>query len=378
MAYDLLETIAQSQRVLANALPVPVMMSDPDGVVNFFNDAWFEYTGQPRFDRDITEEWREYIHPDDVVVVGAAWHDAMVTGSDVEVEYRIKHAASGEWRWFSAHARALRDASGAIVQWIGTAMETHEAHQAQEAMEQLYRQQRLVAESFQQAALPRSLPRVSGMRFDAVYEPSSREMQVGGDWYDAFTLPDGSVAICVGDVNGHGLEAAVLMSKVRQSVRAVAIRAAQFKNCDPVSVLGSVEEMMLMEDEDAMASAFFGIIDPVTRTMQFASAGHPPALLQRRDGSIEDLWSSGTPLGWRFDVERVARTISLSDAALLVCYTDGLIEASRDLLEGEQRLREAVRRCAALEIERPASVLLRAVIDAAPADDIAILTLAFV
>ena len=378
MAYDLLETIAQSQRVLANALPVPVMMSDPDGVVNFFNDAWFEYTGQPRFDRDITEEWREYIHPDDVVVVGAAWHDAMVTGSDVEVEYRIKHAASGEWRWFSAHARALRDASGAIVQWIGTAMETHEAHQAQEAMEQLYRQQRLVAESFQQAALPRSLPRVSGMRFDAVYEPSSREMQVGGDWYDAFTLPDGSVAICVGDVNGHGLEAAVLMSKVRQSVRAVAIRAAQFKNCDPVSVLGSVEEMMLMEDEDAMASAFFGIIDPVTRTMQFASAGHPPALLQRRDGSIEDLWSSGTPLGWRFNVERVARTISLSDAALLVCYTDGLIEASRDLLEGEQRLREAVRRCAALEIERPASVLLRAVIDAAPADDIAILTLAFV
>lgn len=378
MAYDLLETIAQSQRVLANALPVPVMMSDPDGVVNFFNDAWFEYTGQPRFDRDITEEWREYIHPDDVVVVGAAWHDAMVTGSDVEVEYRIKHAASGEWRWFSAHARALRDASGAIVQWIGTAMETHEAHQAQEAMEQLYRQQRLVAESFQQAALPRSLPRVSGMRFDAVYEPSSREMQVGGDWYDAFTLPDGSVAICVGDVNGHGLEAAVLMSKVRQSVRAVAIRAAQFKNCDPVSVLGSVEEMMLMEDEDAMASAFFGIIDPVTRTMQFASAGHPPALLQRRDGSIEDLWSSGTPLGWRFDVERVARTTSLSDAALLVCYTDGLIEASRDLLEGEQRLREAVRRCAALEIERPASVLLRAVIDAAPADDIAILTLAFV
>src|SRR5579864_1109526 len=120
---QLADAISEAQRVLANALPIPVMMSDPDGVVNFFNRAWFEYTGQPQFDRDVKEEWRNYIHAEDVPAVAAAWYAAMESGEDVEVEYRIRHAASGEWRWFSAHARALRDASGKIVQWIGTAME---------------------------------------------------------------------------------------------------------------------------------------------------------------------------------------------------------------------------------------------------------------
>ncbi|MBV9269624.1 MAG: SpoIIE family protein phosphatase [Candidatus Eremiobacteraeota bacterium] len=372
-----MDTIAESQRVLANALPVLVMMSDPDGVVNFFNDAWFQYTGQPRFKRDVTEEWREYIHPDDVAGVGAAWGAAMTSGADVVVEYRIRHADSGEWRWFSAQARALRDASGKIVQWIGTAMEIHHAREAQEALETLYRQQREVAETFQQAALPRSLPKVPGIAFDAVYEPSSRELQVGGDWYDAFVLADGSVAICVGDVNGHGLDAAVLMSKLRQSVRAMTVRAAQFQNNDPASIITSVEDMMSIEDDDLMASAFFGIIDVRTRTMRFTNAGHPPALLLQRDGAIETLRSGDTPLGWRFDVERQSREISLGDASALVCYTDGLIEASRDLLEGERRLHAALRDCTAPSVAEPSRCLLRQILDDASPDDVAILTLAF-
>ena len=377
MAIETMDAIAQSQRVLANALPVLVMMADADGIVNFFNDAWFEYTGQPRFQRDSTEEWRAYIHPDDVQRVGEAWYAGMSSGSDVEVEYRVRHGASGEWRWFTAHARALRDGSDRIVQWIGTAMEVHQARQAKDSLELLYRQQRKVSESFQQAALPRKLPTVPGVTFDAVYEPSSRELQVGGDWYDAFELSDGTIAISVGDVNGHGLDAAVLMNKLRHSLRAVAMRAAQFQNTDPASIMASVEDMIAIEDEDLMASAFFGIIDLKTRTMTYSNAGHPPALLCRSDGSIEELSEHDTPLGWRFDLKRTTQFVSLAEATRLICYTDGLIESSRDMLQGEARLREAVRALAGAEVETPATFLLHNTVEGDSADDIAVLTLTF-
>lgn len=373
---QLIETIAETQRVFADALPIPVMMSDPNGVVNFFNRAWFEYTGQPRFDRDVTEEWRKYIHPDDVPNVAAEWYAAMQSGRDVEVEYRIRHAASGEWRWFSAHAHALRDAAGRIVQWIGTAMEIHEARAAKDALEVLYRQQRQVAETFQHAALPRDLPSAAGIRFDAIYQPGSKGLLIGGDWYDAFPLSNGTIAISVGDVNGHGLDAAVLMSKLRQSFRAVAIRAAQFKNRDAASIISSVEEMMLMENADLMASVFFGIIDLEQRTFEFSNAGHPPALLRHADGSIQKLYTGDALLGLSPDSPRTSKCASLVHASTLVCYTDGLIEFTRNLSEGEARLRSAV---AALDAshENPASYLLQEIIHAPAADDIAILTAAF-
>jgi PAS domain S-box-containing protein len=373
----LIDTIAETQRGLADALPVLVMLSDPDGVVNYFNRAWHEYTGQARFDRDVTEEWRNYIHPADVPMVGAAWYAAMESGSDVEIQYRIHHAASGEWRWFSAHARALRDASGKLVQWIGTAMEIHEARQAKDALETLYRHQHQVAESFQRAALPQALPSPHvGMQFDAVYRPSSKDLLVGGDWYDAFMLPNGAIAFSVGDVTGHGIEAAVLMSKLRQSFRAITIRAAQFQNRDPGSIVASVEEMMLMENSDLIASAFFGIVDAERHTLDFSNAGHPPPLLRRRNGSIEELRNGDALLGLSPDARRTSASVALSDATMLVCYTDGLIEASHSLFEGEARLRNAIEAWPT-RTTSPASALLTEVVQGPAADDIAIFTITF-
>lgn len=372
-----IDIIAETQRGLADALPVLVMMADPDGVVNYFNRAWFQYTGQAPFERDSEESWRQYIHADDVPAVADAWRVAVETGSDVQVEYRIRHAASGEWRWFSAHARALRDASGAVVQWIGTAMEVHSARQAKEALETLYRQQRQVAESFQRAALPPALPEFPGLRFDAIYQPGSRDLLVGGDWYDAFPLTDGTIAVCVGDVNGHGLEAAVMMSRLRQSFRAVAIRAAKYQNTDPASIISSVEEMMLMESPASLASAFFGLLDPQSATFCFSNAGHPPPFLQRSDGAIEALSTGDMLLGVTPDTPRSSNTVSIDKAALIACYTDGLIELSRDLFEGDRRVRSAIEAGLQARVSHPASLLLEQIVQGPAADDIAILTIAF-
>ena len=82
----------------------------------------------------------------------------------------------------------------------------------------LYSETQQIATKFQEAALPQSLPQIPNMGFDAYYEPSSHHMLVGGDWYDAFTLPCGRTAITIGDVLGHGIEAAVWMSRLRNSL----------------------------------------------------------------------------------------------------------------------------------------------------------------
>lgn len=372
-----IDLIAETQRSFADALPVLVMMSDAAGVVNFFNRAWFDYTGQPRFDRDVTETWQQYIHPDDLGTVAASWYAAMESGKDVVIEYRIRSGASGEWRWFSAHAHALRDASGRIVQWIGTAMDIHDARETKDTIERLYTQQRFVAESFQRAALPHELPKLNGIRFDALYEPSASDLLVGGDWYDAFPLPNGMIAVSVGDVHGHGLDAAVLMSKLRQLFRAVALRAADFQNRDPASIVSSVEKIMSMENDGALASAFFGIIDLSERTIQYSNAGHPPPLLHRANGTMEELLNGNMLLG----IERAPRTsavASLSDVASLVCYTDGLVEFSRDLFEGESRLRAAVQTLSKQNPEKPAQFLLEEIHPTSMAfDDLAVLVMTF-
>lgn len=243
-------------------------------------------------------------------------------------------------------------------------MEIHAAREAKEA--------------FQRAALPPTLPApVAGMHFDAVYKPSSKDLLVGGDWYDAFQLPNGALAFSVGDVTGHGLEAAVLMSKLRQSFRAVAIRAAQFQNSDCGSIISSVEDIMLTEHSDFIASVFFGFLDATAQTLEYSNAGHPPPLLRRADGSIEELARGDTLLGLSAGVARTSTSISLAGASLLVAYTDGLIEASRDLLEGERRLRSAIAQWPAARVPQPAAYLLGEVVQPPAADDIAIFTIAF-
>lgn len=133
---------------------------------------------------------------------------------------------------------------------------------------------------------------------------------------------------------------------------------------------------MVMENADCIASVFFGILDPCKRLLTFSNAGHPPALLRRADRSLEELFTGDPLLG----VQHAARTshaVSTVNASAIVCYTDGLIEASRNLFEGESRLCSAVEAWDVAHTEKPASYLLREVVQAPAADDIAIITIAF-
>ena len=115
----------EAQRVLADAMPILVMMSDPDGIVNYFNRRWSDFTGQSYFERDADWDWQKYMHPDDGPRVAKEWAEAVAEGRDViETQYRLREAATGAYRHFQARATAVRNESGEITQWFGAAVQT--------------------------------------------------------------------------------------------------------------------------------------------------------------------------------------------------------------------------------------------------------------
>ncbi len=201
-------------------------------------------------------------------------------------------------------------------------------------------QQARIARSFQDAALPAALAQVPGIHFASLYEPAMINTRVGGDFYDAFRLLDGRLVVSIGDVAGSGVEAAATMGAVRQS-----IRAAATINPDPQLMLKAADGVFLDSGRPPFASAFVAVVDPLTFSMQYASAGHPPGLLRCPDGSIVPLVENDLLLGLDQETRHGYRRVSsviLEPGSLLALYTDGLTEANHDHEEGEFRLMQAV------------------------------------
>ena len=264
--------------------------------------------------------------------------------------------------WSAMHVRA-----NALSERLSRTLEQREALQVE------FEREHRASTAFQHAALPNAMPAIPGIAFDAVYRAASTDAVVGGDWYDAFRLADGRVVLSVGDVMGSGLAAAVTMNAVRQAVRG----AAQIVQ-DPLEILNAADRALHSERPDAMVTAFVGVLDPITRAFTFASAGHPPALLRSADGSTRALGVSGLPLGLRSQnvaaSGQPAQSIVLPDPSLLVLYTDGLTEMTRNVVAGEAQLCAVLADPLVADARNPASAIADALLDHAR-DDVAILTM---
>ncbi|HTJ24958.1 MAG TPA: SpoIIE family protein phosphatase [Candidatus Limnocylindria bacterium] len=232
----------------------------------------------------------------------------------------------------------------------------------------LYLRERTTADALQRAMLPAQLPLLADVRFSASYSAASESQRVGGDFYDAFELPDGRVALTIGDVTGHGLEAAVIMGEIRQ-----ALRAASFERAEPSLILDRASRLLVASGRTVFVTAIFGVFDPVSGRFSYATAGHPPPILEQT-GILERLPSTGLPIGLR-DGEGVDFGRQLHAPCTLVLYTDGLLEFGRDIEEGERRIDAAMRELAHEQTEHLAAALMKAVLaDDEATDDIAILT----
>ncbi|HEY4439607.1 MAG TPA: GAF domain-containing SpoIIE family protein phosphatase [Candidatus Elarobacter sp.] len=232
-----------------------------------------------------------------------------------------------------------------------------------------------IAERFQKAALPHSLPEIPGYQLDAYYEPADAALLVGGDWYDAFLLRNGDIGISIGDISGHGIESAALMSSIRN-----AIRMAMVIEPDLSEVLRNADFVFRNETEPGMfATAAVAVIDRATAQMRATSAGHPAPLVWTRGIVRDAITAPGVPLGCGDlgDVHSRVTTTQLEPTSMAVFYTDGIIEATKAPIAGEQAIRNALLDPAIRNTRYPARALRNSVPTRAHSDDIGVLTVRY-
>ncbi len=520
-------------RSLADALPQLVGVTSPDGMLLSVNQTYTAYTGLT-IDQARATGWTAALHPDDVDALVRDWSAAVGKAEPFETQYRLRRH-DGVYRWFLNRAIPVRDASGAIAVWIGTATDIDERKRAEDALHvmlevgslfartldtstalrqladvavahladwcgvyvydaerrlrplaiahadpsrarfvreylrrypirpddgiavvaatgvperingitlamydaipdpeqrelarslrvhgimnvplaidgegsfgaislalsesersfgeedqqlamliaqraaialsnaRLYERQQEVARTLQASFLPADLPHSEDAAFDAVYVPGTRDLTVGGDWYDAFAYDTSTLGFSVGDVAGHGLDAAVAMGKMRQTFRALADVER-----DPARLLTVADSVLRREHSDVFVTAFVAVYEPASGVLRYAGAGHPAPFVRAAGGGLRRLSSDGLPLGLGgFDAHRT-RAAALGRGELLVAFTDGLIEATHDIDEGERRVAAALAHPALGVCRAPAALLRALVVPAVPGDDVAILAL---
>jgi anti-sigma regulatory factor (Ser/Thr protein kinase)/putative methionine-R-sulfoxide reductase with GAF domain len=230
--------------------------------------------------------------------------------------------------------------------------------------------ERRAAVVLQRSLLPERLPQVPGLEA-AIRYIAGGEGDVGGDWYDLFTLPSGWVCMTVGDVVGRGLRAAVVMGRLRSAVRAYALGTRG----DPAIVLDRIDRMMRQFEPGEMATAVLGLLEPSFERLHLSVAGHPAPIVATGAGpaTYVDV-PVDPPLGVAPPVSRRVATVDLPPGAVVCFYSDGLVERRGVSLDARlQQLCEAVAVRPAEEV--CTRIMARLVGPDRPTDDVALLTL---
>ena len=198
----------------------------------------------------------------------------------------------------------------------------------------LYEQQKQFADTMQRSLLPRARPVVAGLEVGEVYEQSSR-VEVGGDLYDFLALDDGRLAVVLGDVTGHGVDATADMAMAK-----FVFRSLVREHAEPSDFLCAANDVICSEIAGGkFISMSYVVVDGVAGTVAAASAGHPPPRLVLADGTVSHIAAHGLVLGVEPGQEYAEVRADLPPGASLVLYTDGVVEARRDgELYGDVRL----------------------------------------
>ncbi|MDC2960149.1 PP2C family protein-serine/threonine phosphatase [Streptomyces gilvifuscus] len=229
-----------------------------------------------------------------------------------------------------------------------------------------------LAIALQRGMLPRDLPVARGFRLAVRYAPAYHGLNVGGDWYDVFTLPDGHIGLSIGDVQGHNIEAAAFMGQVRVGLRALASVTSE-----PGELLSRTNDLLLSLGTDLFATCTFMRLDPATGVLESARAGHIPHIWATADGrsGIAD-GEGGPPLGIVAGVDFPVTRSRLTTGGVFVLVTDGVVEGpSLSVDEGlDQVVRLAgIAAVAGLEAGALASAVMKVAERVGHEDDAAVL-----
>jgi PAS domain S-box-containing protein len=364
---DALRSSEAGFRDLADSAPVMIWTTDEDGSVTFVNAGWLDYTGNT-LEEELGMSWSLGVHPDDSATVLSTWQDVLDRRGPWELEFRQRNR-DGEYRWISERG-VPRFKNGRFIGYVGTAIDIHERKLMESQLLEVYQREHTIAETLQRSLLPERLPRIEGLEIAARYLPASRGAAIGGDWYDALELPDGRVALVVGDVVGHGLRAAAVMGQLRNAFRAYGLAESS-----PAEVMARVNRLVMSAEDEVMATVLYLVLDRENGELTFASAGHPPPLLLETDGVRFLEGGRAVPIGAVEPVLFREASAVLPDGAALLLYTDGLVERRDEPLE--QRLDALADAAGAAEegLEGLCDAVLADVIgpDRMPSDDVALL-----
>ncbi|WP_086561095.1 SpoIIE family protein phosphatase [Streptomyces africanus] len=246
-----------------------------------------------------------------------------------------------------------------------------------------YTRERRTALALQRSLLPDRPPDLAAMRVAYRYLPAGSGADIGGDWFDVIPLSGTRVALVVGDVVGHGIQASATMGRLRTAVRTLAD-----VDLAPDELLTQLDDLVVRIDREegpeargraaeasgqVGATCLYAVYDPVSRRCTMARAGHPPPALVTPDGAVRFLEvPTGPPLGLG-GLPFEAVEVELEENSLLALYTDGLLKAAdHDMDAGLTLLREALAHPAEA-LEETCEQVLRTVLTGRPADDIVLM-----
>ena len=277
-----------------------------------------------------------------------------------------------------------RSAAVALATRTALAASEAAAQRLQEANRQLQRagaHDRVVALALQEAMLTH-LPEPKDMLLAARYLTAAEQSQVGGDWYDAVTLPTGETAFVIGDVIGHDIHAAATMGQLRNILRAQLLQRTD----PPSDAVGRLDRAIRDLHIDTIASLILVIVEPPSAgetdsgaTLRWSNAGHPAPVLIHADGTAVQLdESSDILLGVEPDSTRHDHAQAIPAGATLLLYTDGLVETRTNSIDaGLRRLLETVEAHYQKEPGAMLDAVLKDMVGDHPDDDVAVLAVRF-
>ncbi|WP_370963160.1 SpoIIE family protein phosphatase [Amycolatopsis sp. cg9] len=293
-----------------------------------------------------------HAHPDDAPAIGRFLRAVLHHQRPSSTAFRLQRS-DGVARHIRVVAEPVADARGELLAVRGAYQDVSAQHWTEVALaatrdrlaeteQQAIERNRLTLQ-LQHAIMPPATGPIDmpGLRAAVRYRPAEKEHLVGGDWYDAVALPTGEVLLCVGDVAGHGIDAATGMVSLRNALRGLAATGA-----GPAQLLTWLNLVAYHLTDHVTATAVAAVFDPATRLLRWARAGHLPPIVRHRDGGVTTLpLIRGSLLGAVRDVTYQEEEIRLAEGDILLIYTDGLIERrDRPVQETVSRLVTLVER----------------------------------